>query len=84
MTLNLKLSGKLSKIKALVVGGMNNMLDNEIPFGKSAYEIIIEYVKEYNYPVLFNFPAGHIHKNYALIMGSNVSVEITNEVSYLM
>jgi len=83
MMLNLKLSGKLSKIKALVVGGMNNMLDNEIPFGKSAYEIVLEHVKEYNYPVLFNFPAGHIHKNYALTMGSNVSVEITNEVSYL-
>ena len=83
MMLNLKLSDKLSKIKALIVGGMSNMLDNEIPFGKSAYEIILEQVKEYNYPVLFNFPAGHIHKNYALTMGSKVSVNITENTSFL-
>ena len=83
MMLNLKLSGKLAKLKAIIVGGMSNMLDNETPYGKAAYEIILEHVKEYNYPVLFNFPTGHIYKNYALTMGSRVSIEITTKVSYL-
>ncbi len=80
MMLNLKLSGKLSKIKALIVGGMSSMLDNETPYGKSAYEIILEHVKEYNYPVLFNFPAGHIQKNFALTMGSEVLVDVTEKI----
>lgn len=83
MMLNFKLSGKLSKLKAIIVGGMSDMLDNEIPFGKSAYEIILEHVKEYNYPVLFNFPAGHIQKNYAITMGSIVSLNITKELSFV-
>ena len=81
MMLNLKLSGKLSKIKALVVGGMSGMLDNETPYGKTAYEIILEHCQEYNYPVLFNFPAGHIQKNFALTMGCKVLVDITEKTS---
>ncbi|HRD37564.1 MAG TPA: LD-carboxypeptidase, partial [Bacteroidia bacterium] len=60
MMLQLKRSGKLKNLKGLIVGGMSDMKDNKIPFGKSAEEIIYDAVKEYKYPVCFNFPAGHI------------------------
>lgn len=69
MMLNLKRNGMLEHILGLVVGGMTQMNDNTIPFGKTAEEIIIEAVAEYNYPVCFGFPAGHVADNRALIFG---------------
>ena len=52
------------------------MKDNKIPFGKNYKEIILDAVKEYHYPVCFNFPAGHIQDNRALIMGSTISIDV--------
>lgn len=72
MMVSLKRSGKLSDLAGLVVGGMTDMKDNQIPFGKTAEEIIMDAVKEYNYPVCFNFPAGHIDKNLAIVLGRSV------------
>jgi muramoyltetrapeptide carboxypeptidase len=48
---------------------MSDMRDNTIPFGKTAEEIIREAVEEYDYPVMFNFPAGHIRNNHPLMLG---------------
>jgi muramoyltetrapeptide carboxypeptidase len=83
MMLQLKRSGKLKHLKGLVVGGMSDMKDNAIPFGKTAEEIIFEAVKEYKYPVCFNFPAGHIEKNMALYLGKKVKLEVQkNKVNF--
>lgn len=79
MMLNLKRSGKLHSLAGLVVGGFTNMHDNSIPFGKSAYEIILEHVSEYEYPVCFNFPAGHVADNRALVIGKNYTFHVTHE-----
>ena len=76
MMMNLKRNGFLKNLKALVIGGMTEMKDNKVYFGKTAEEIIVDLVKEYNYPVIFNFPAGHIKDNRALIMGRKVELEI--------
>ena len=78
MMMNLKLGGKLDNLKALIIGGMNDMNDNTVPFGKTAYEIIHDMVKEYNYPVCFNFPIGHIENNYAVKLGSKAELEVGN------
>lgn len=78
MMMNLKRNGKLANLKGLIVGGMSDMNDNAIPFGKSAVEIIREAVAEYNYPVCFNFPAGHIEDNRALIFGKKAAVRVTD------
>lgn len=77
MMLQLKRSGKLKQLQALIVGGMTEMKDNTIPYGKNAEEIIFDAVKEYNYPLCFNFPAGHIEKNMALYFGKKAKLEIT-------
>lgn len=76
MMMQLKLSGKLKNLKGLIVGGMTDMKDNTVPFGKTAEEIILDAVKDYNYPVCFNFPAGHIDRNLALCFGKEVSLNV--------
>jgi muramoyltetrapeptide carboxypeptidase len=77
MMLQLKRSGKLKDLEGLIVGGMSEMKDNAIPFGKTAEEIILDAVKDYNYPVCFNFPAGHIEKNMALYLGKKARLVVT-------
>jgi muramoyltetrapeptide carboxypeptidase len=77
MMMCLKRAGKLDKLSALIVGGMSNMHDNTIPYGKTAEEIIYEHVAEYNYPVCFGFPAGHIADNHPLIMNGNTRLNVS-------
>lgn len=82
MMLQLKRSGKLKHLKALIVGGMSDMKDNAIPFGKTANEIVWDAVKDYNYPVCFDFPAGHIDHNMALMFGKKIKLSVQkNRVS---
>ncbi len=77
MMMNLKRNGMLQNLAGLIVGGMTDMHDNKIPFGKTAEEIIFEGVKEFNFPVCFHFPAGHIEDNRTLIMGRKALLNIT-------
>lgn len=76
MMLNLRRRGILAKLAGLVVGGMIDMHDNNVPFGKTAYEIIADYVADYHYPLAFDFPAGHISDNRTLIMGQTVRLNV--------
>ena len=67
---NLKRSGKLSNLAALIVGGFKIKKDDEgEEFGKILEEIVLEKVKEFNYPVCFDFPVGHQKNNFALKCG---------------
>ena len=81
MMMQLKRSGKLSGLKGLVIGDLSDMKDNTIPFGKTAEEIILDAVKEYNYPVCFGFPAGHGIKNYPLYLGREVELSVKEKTS---
>lgn len=69
MMIGLKRAGKLAHLKGLIVGAFSDMHDNTIPFGMTAKEIIYEKVKEYGYPVVWDYPAGHIEDNRAIIFG---------------
>ena len=73
---NFKLSGKLKKLSGLIVGGFTDMQDNNSPFGKSYQEIILDSVKEYDFPVCFDFPAGHISNNFPIILGAEIVMEV--------
>ena len=79
MMMNLKRNGSLKNLKGIIVGGMTSMNDNEIPWGKDALEIIQGIVKDLNIPVAYNFPAGHIKDNRALILGETISFEVTDK-----
>jgi muramoyltetrapeptide carboxypeptidase len=79
MMLNLKRSGKLEHLSGLIVGGMTSMKDNTVPFGKTAEEIILDAVKEYKYPVCFDFSGGHVPRNLALIFSAEVKLYVAGE-----
>lgn len=69
MMYNLKRAGWLDKLAGLVVGSFTEERETETPFGQTEFEIIRNLVKEYDYPVCYNFPVGHQEANYALKLG---------------
>lgn len=74
MMMNLKRTGKLSDLAGLIIGGMSDMNDNTVPYGKTAEEIIFEHIKEFDYPVIFGFQAGHLDHNVALRFGMKATL----------
>ena len=76
MLQNLKRNGMFDQLEGLIVGGMTQMHDNDIPFGKNAAEIILDICSEYDFPITFNFPAGHLEDNRALILGRKVDLMV--------
>lgn len=79
----LKRAGKLAKLKGLIIGAFNEISEEKIPFGQTPEEIIWDLVKEYEYPVCFNFPTGHIDDNRAMVLGKTVNLTIeTNKVDF--
>jgi muramoyltetrapeptide carboxypeptidase len=80
MMQNLKMAGQLRNLKGMVVGGFTEMKDNESPFGKTASEIILEAVSDYDFPVCFDFPVGHIPKNLAVMFGGQYQLDVSEKV----
>lgn len=74
MLISLKRAGKLSGIKALLVGGMVDIKESTIPFGKNDIQITLEH---FDCPIYFGIPSGHIDDNRALIMGRNITISHT-------
>jgi muramoyltetrapeptide carboxypeptidase len=75
----LKRAGKLENLKALIIGGLTQIHDNPDPFGMSVEEVIAEAVSDYDYPLCLGFPAGHFDENRTLVIGEEISVEITEK-----
>lgn len=74
MMTSLRLTGKLNNLAAMIVGGMEKMEQGNVTYNKSAEEIILDIAGHYNYPIIFNFPAGHICDNRAVYMGREALV----------
>jgi muramoyltetrapeptide carboxypeptidase len=79
MMIQLRRSGKLQNLAGLIVGSFSDCQDNEVPFGKTANEIIQEAVTDYNFPVCYNFPVGHEPQNWAIPCGREVILRVENE-----
>ncbi|MBO9200752.1 MULTISPECIES: S66 peptidase family protein [Niastella] len=84
MMLQLKRSGKLDKLAGLIIGGFSDTKDTERPFGQNVYEIIRDKVKEYDYPVCFDFPVSHEKENYALKVGIGYKLKVGKSKTVLV
>ena len=83
MMYQLKRCSKLDNLKALIVGKFTDMKDTTIPFGQSVNEVIRDVVKEYDYPVCFNFPVSHDRENYALKIGIEYELSVSSTMVVL-
>ncbi len=79
MMYNLKRNGYFTKPSGVIIGGMSDMNDNTIPFGETAEEIIHRHLSEFEYPVCFGFPAGHLADNRTLIFGRNATLNVSEK-----
>lgn len=83
MFYSLDKSGILDKISGLIIGGITHIKDSEPGFGQTHYEIIKEHIRYRDYPVCFDFPAGHQEENLALLLGVETQLDVTDDVVYL-
>jgi muramoyltetrapeptide carboxypeptidase len=79
MLMQLKRAGKLGSLSALILGNFTDIKDTTIPFGQDIPDMILDKVQEYDYPVCFDFPAGHTGRNYALKIGVKHKLTVTDE-----
>ena len=85
MLWNLKRSRRLERLKGLMVGEFRIKPDDPgEDFGKSIYEMVMEKVEEYHYPVCFDFPVGHVKENYALKCGVNHRLQVSEKGTLLL
>ena len=76
MCMGLKRSGLFAQLSGVIVGAFSQMHDNEIPWGKSAYEILADHLSPLNIPIAYHFPAGHIADNRALPFGKMAHLHV--------
>ena len=82
MMQNLRLGGVFEQISGLVVGQFTD-IDEDESFSGGVYGVIRDAVKDYNIPVCFNFPAGHVDNNQPLKMGANYKLEVLKDKAIL-
>ena len=82
MVQNLRLGGVFEQIVGLVVGQFTDIDEDDSFFG-GVYGVIRDAVKDYNIPVCFNFPAGHVDNNQPLKMGANYKLEVLKDKTIL-
>jgi len=71
----MRMTGMLKNLSALLVGGMENITEGEHVFNQTVEEVVMNIAGGNGYPVLFNFPAGHISDNRAIYLGRNASLK---------
>lgn len=79
----LKRAGKLKKLKGLVIGHMTDIKNGELTFAANVQEVVLNIVKDYSYPVAFQFPTGHENPNLAWLEGGVARLSVSDTGSSL-
>jgi len=77
MLYSLKRAGYFENCKGLIVGQISDVKKNTTDFGRSINELILDVLDEYNFPILFDFPAGHEKTNFPIILGRKVILDVS-------
>ena len=76
MLQSLKRAGYFDNCKGLIIGDMSKLRRNTTPWGTSIEQLILDVVDDCDFPVLFDFPAGHEKDNRALILGRTIQLTV--------
>lgn len=79
MMMNLSYSSWFDQLDGLLVGGMSDMHDNTVPFGKKVEEIIADVTANHRFPLAFGLPCGHLKPNFPLLLGDKITCKIDPE-----
>lgn len=77
MMIQLKRAGMLDKLAGLIFGGFTDLKDTTTPFGQDIHGILQYHVKDYDYPVCYDFPVSHEKENYAMKIGVRYSLAVS-------
>ncbi len=81
MMISLKRAGYFENCKGLIIGAFSSIKPNTTDFGMTYEEIILDAVKEYDFPVSFDFPAGHVRDNRTLLLGKEIILKVKEKKS---
>ncbi|MBN4070190.1 LD-carboxypeptidase [Olleya sp. AH-315-F22] len=81
MLQSLKRARYFENCKGIIVGSISKVRKNTTDWGTSIEQLILDVVKDYDFPVLFNFPVGHEDDNRALILGRNIKLTVGKDTS---
>ena len=81
MLQSLKRAGYFQHLQGLIIGDISNIKVNTTQWGSPIEQLILDATSDYNFPIVFGFPAGHEPDNRALIMGRTVELNVTKTVS---
>ena len=81
MLQSLKRAGYFENCKGIIVGSISKVKKNTTEWGNPMEQLILDVVSDYNFPVLFNFPAGHEDDNRAMILGRAVDLNVGKDIS---
>lgn len=72
---NLRMSGVFERISGLLVGQFTDCADDS-SMGCTLMESIRQVVEPYAFPVLFDYPSGHIDSNYPLLLSAEYHLSV--------
>ena len=78
MMRNLRMSGVLEHLSGLVVGQFSDCDDDPL-MSQTVYQTIKEAVADYDYPVIFNAPVGHVERNLPLWIHGHTTIDCSAE-----
>jgi len=76
-------SGVFDQIRGLIVGDFSGMKDTNPPYGSDLQTIIKSHFTYQSIPIAFDFPAGHLDDNRALILGKSATLNVKKESAEL-
>lgn len=84
MMISLKRAGYFERCNGLIIGDFKLKENKGNPFGKTLQEIVLEATEGTDFPIVFDFPAGHVDDNRALIMGRQVELNVGKKKSKIV
>ena len=84
MLVALDRAGKLKNLKGVIVGGMTRIRVDDYFMDETINAAILRIFEKYDYPVCFDFPAGHGGKNVALRLGTTVTLTVAPDSCTLL